>query len=220
MLVNGLVYPYVEVEQRKYRFLALNACNARFLRLRLVYENPDQPRRTPSGYANPKPGPAFVQYATEGGFLPMPVTLTGATPLNTLLLGCAERAEFTVDFSTVPAGTRLLLYNDAPAPFPVGGDPADDYYPGNPDTPTSTPGFGPNTRTIMQIRVKARVGAADPSRPLVLPPLDPPSLASQASGITPVELSLNEGFDSYGRLIQLIGGTTLPAGWHFRYPLY
>ena len=32
MLVNGSVYPYVQVEQRKYRFLALNACNARFLR--------------------------------------------------------------------------------------------------------------------------------------------------------------------------------------------
>ena len=71
----------------------------------------------------------------------------------------------------------------------------------------------------MEIRVKPRVGAPDLSRPLVLPPLDPPSLLSQANGLTPVELSLNEGFDSYGRLIQMVGGNIDPARWNFRYPL-
>ena len=195
MLVNGKVFPFVEVEQRKYRFLALNACSARFLRIRLVYEDPASAGEPKNGYANPKPGPAFVQYASEGGFLPVPVTLPGTSPLNTLLLGCAERAEFTVDFSAVPAGTKLLLYNDASAPFPSGDD-AVDYYPGNPVTPMAAPGVGPNARTIMQIRVKARVGAPDKVKPLVLPPLDPPSILSQAAGKTPVELTLNEDVDS------------------------
>ena len=37
MLVNGTVYPFLEVEQRQYRFRLLNACNARFLNPRLVY---------------------------------------------------------------------------------------------------------------------------------------------------------------------------------------
>ena len=37
ILVNGTVYPYVEVEQRQYRLRALNACNARFLNPRLYY---------------------------------------------------------------------------------------------------------------------------------------------------------------------------------------
>ena len=37
ILVNGTVYPYLELEQRQYRFRMLNACNARFLNPRLVY---------------------------------------------------------------------------------------------------------------------------------------------------------------------------------------
>ncbi len=37
ILVNGTVYPTLEVEQRQYRFRLLNACNARFLNPRLVY---------------------------------------------------------------------------------------------------------------------------------------------------------------------------------------
>ena len=157
MLVNGVVYPFVEVEQRKYRFMALNACNARFLRLRLVAEDPNVPGEPLGGYDTPTVGPAFVQYATEGGFLPAPVTLTGNTDLDTLLLAPAERAEWTVDFSTVSAGIKFLLYNDASAPFPVGDDPGNDYYPGNPDNLIQPdPGYGPNTRTIMQDHGKGR----------------------------------------------------------------
>ena len=76
---------------------------------------------------------------------------------HSLLLGCAERADVIVDFSAY-AGKTLILYNDAPAAFPA-LDPRYDYYTGNPDqtdtggAPTTQPGYGPNTRTIMQIRV-------------------------------------------------------------------
>jgi spore coat protein A, manganese oxidase len=217
MLVNGLVYPYVEVEQRKYRFLALNACNSRFLRLRIVYEDPNHPGEPKNGYANPQVGPAFVQYANEGGFLPAPVTLLGTTPQNTMLLGPAERAEWTIDFSSLPAGAKFLLYNDAPGPFPSGDD-ANDYYPGNPATPMAVAGKGPNTRTIMEFRVKARVGPVDVSKPLVLPAINPPSLLPQAGSVVPVELSLNEDFDSYGRLIQMVGSNIDQGGGFFGIP--
>ncbi len=37
-----------------------------------------------------------------------------------------------VDFSQVPAGSKLILYNDAPAPSPV-CDSRLDYYTGGPD---------------------------------------------------------------------------------------
>jgi spore coat protein A len=37
MLVNGTAYPYAEVEPRRYRLRILNACNTRFVTLRLVY---------------------------------------------------------------------------------------------------------------------------------------------------------------------------------------
>jgi len=121
-----------------------------------------------------KVGPSFIQIGTEGGFLPAPVVLPNL-PVNwnmdqtnfdfgnvnqgTLLLGPAERADVIVDFSAY-AGKTLILYNDAPAPFPA-IDPRYDYYTNHPDqtdtggAPTTQAGYGPNTRTIMQIRVAA-----------------------------------------------------------------
>ena len=49
-LVNGKVWPYLEVEPRKYRFRILNGSNSRFYRLRL------------------NSGQNFVQIGTDGGF--------------------------------------------------------------------------------------------------------------------------------------------------------
>ena len=117
-------------------------------------------------------GPSLIQIGTEGGFLPAPAVLPNQ-PVNynynrrdivvlnvqekTLFLGPAERADVIVDF-TGYEGQTLILYNDAPAPVPA-FDPRYDYYTGDPDqtatggAPTTLPGYGPNTRTIMQIRV-------------------------------------------------------------------
>ena len=126
-------------------------------------------------------GPAIVQIGTEGGLLPAPVVIP-STPvgynynrrdivvLNVedkgLFMGPAERADIVVDF-TAYAGKTLILYNDAPAPVP-GLDPRLDYYTGDPDqtdtggAPTTLPGYGPNTRTIMQIRVVPATGTVTP----------------------------------------------------------
>jgi spore coat protein A len=206
MLVNGTVYPTVSVQQRKYRFLVLNACNARVLTLRIV--KADATGLEPTSYTNPVVGPPLVQIGTEGGFLPAPVTLTGTSPATTLLMAPAERADLIVDFSRVAPG-KYLLYNDAPAPFPT-PDPRNDYYPGSPGAAAPTnPGEGPNTRTLMQIVVTPRVGAPDPSRPLSLPRMDPaPLLPAQNVAVTR-QLTLNEDFDTYGRLIQTIGTNVL-----------
>jgi FtsP/CotA-like multicopper oxidase with cupredoxin domain len=119
-------------------------------------------------------GPPLIQIGSEGGFLPNPVVIPSQpvayeydrrsiTVLNVgahaLFLGPAERADVIIDFSGVPAGARLILYNDAPAPVPA-FDSRLDYYTDDPDN-TATggalptfPGFGPNTRTIMQIQVE------------------------------------------------------------------
>ena len=210
MLANGLVFPTAHVEQRKYRLRVLNACNARFCTLRLFYA---QGAAFPDS-AEPDlraPGPPFVQIGAEGGFLPDPVLLDGSRDA-TLLLAPAERADLIVDFSDVPAGSILILYNDAAAPFPM-GDRAADYYPGARKNPTpSQPGFGPNTRTVMQIVVGPRIGAADPHAPLKLPPLDPaplvpPGVTALPPGIPVRHLTLNEDFDQFGRLIQRLGTT-------------
>ena len=117
-------------------------------------------------------GPEMIQIATEGGFLPAPVVLpnqpidwnvdvttfnAGNVNNGTLMLGPAERADVIVDFSQY-AGKTLILYNDAPAPWPA-PDPRYDYYTGNNDYTEegghegTRQGYGPNVRTVMQIKV-------------------------------------------------------------------
>ena len=123
-------------------------------------------------------GPDIVQIGTEGGFLPAPVVIPdqpitwnndmktftfGNVKDHSLLLGSAERADVIIDFSKY-AGKTLILYNDAPAGFPA-YDSRSDYYTGDLNqmdsggAPTTQAGFGPNTRTIMQIRVSGNVAA-------------------------------------------------------------
>ena len=116
-------------------------------------------------------GPDWIQIGNEGGFLPTPVVIpahvttwitdptrfdVGNVDQHSLLLAPAERADVIVDFSQF-RGKTLILYNDAPAAFPA-RQASYDYYTGNPDLypsgPHSTlPGYGPNTRTIMQVKV-------------------------------------------------------------------
>jgi FtsP/CotA-like multicopper oxidase with cupredoxin domain len=122
----------------------------------------------PGGVPDPRTaGPNVIQFANEAGFLPMPavhvpmpMALDPASLLEThggFYLGGAERADTVIDFSKY-AGKTLILYNDSTAPVP-GGDPRYDYFTGDPDqtpfggAPTTLAGFGPNTRTVMQIVV-------------------------------------------------------------------
>ncbi len=145
-----------------------------------LYPNLEWPTDGRNGGA-PDPataGPKWIQFATESGFLPAPAVIEqqpitwngdpttfnmGNVQDHSLLLGPAERADVVVDFSAY-AGKTLILYNDAPTAFPA-LDPRTDYYTGAPDmtdtggTKTPNAGFGPNTRTVMQIKVKA----ADPA---------------------------------------------------------
>lgn len=205
-VVNGTLYPYLEVDLTVVRFRILNAADDRFFNLHFYVADPTVV--TPDGRTNtevkmvpalatpgfpatwsadgreggvPDPatmGPDWIQIGTEGGFLPAPVVIppqpinwnndvtlfnAGNVTDHSMLIGPAERADVLVDFSQY-AGQTLILYNDAPAAFPA-NDPRYDYYTGKPDltssgsTPTTYPGYGPNTRTVMQVRVKAGTGA-------------------------------------------------------------
>ena len=113
VLVNGKVWPYLEVEPRKYRFRMLNASNARFYHLTLNESRWDGDRLGSSG-------PEFIQIGSDGGFLPAPVRLTDLT------IAPAERFDVVIDFSDAE-GKSFVLSNDAKAPFPDGDDvvPAD-----------------------------------------------------------------------------------------------
>jgi spore coat protein A len=103
MVVNGKSWPYLEVEQRRYRFRLLNGCNSRFLILK--FDN----------------GLSFYQIGSEGGFLSAPIQL------DQLLMAPAERADVIVDFTNVATGTEIILLNLGPdEPF-GGGTPGVDF---------------------------------------------------------------------------------------------
>ncbi|MGV8850467.1 MAG: fibronectin type III domain-containing protein, partial [Propionibacteriaceae bacterium] len=137
---------------------------------------------TPDETLSPK-GPNWIQIGSEGGFLPTPVVVpaqpttwitdptrfdVGNVDLHSLLLAPAERADVLVDFSAY-RGKTLILYNDAPAAFPA-RVPGYDYYTGGPDlspagAPSTLPGYGPNTRTVMQVKVSNAAPAVAFDRP-------------------------------------------------------
>ncbi len=94
VLVNGKVWPYLDVAQGKYRFRMLNGSGSRTYRLAL------------------SSGAPFTVIGTEGGLLAAPTSVTAIT------LGPGERADVVIDFAPHPAGTEILLLNSAPAPFP------------------------------------------------------------------------------------------------------
>ncbi|MEX8499719.1 hypothetical protein [Leptothrix ochracea] len=122
------------------------------------------------------PGPTLYQFGSDGGLLPHMTTVDPLpsnplydkgriTVLNVattgLWLAPGERADVVVDFSPY-AGKTLIAYNDMFSPVPA-ADIRDDYSVGigdrspNGGAEDSKPGFGPNTRTLMQFRVKAAV---------------------------------------------------------------
>lgn len=99
ILVNGKIWPYLEVEQRKYRFRILNASNERFYRMKL------------------DSGQSFIQIGSDGGLLETPVVLDEIT------IAPAERVDVIVDFSDQPVGTNIVLTNSANTPFDFGAPP-------------------------------------------------------------------------------------------------
>ena len=88
MLVNGKVWPFLDVEPRMYRLRILNGCNARILDLDIG-------------------GPQLWQIGAEGGMFDVPVNV------GRLVLAPAERADILVDFSKFP-GARLVMKNHKP----------------------------------------------------------------------------------------------------------
>jgi spore coat protein A len=101
-VINGAIYPYLEVEPRRYRLRVLNGANARFFELLFNLSK--------SVYSFPQPL-RFLQIGSDGGLLPSPV------PLSNVLLAPAERADLIVDFSSFK-GKTITLCNTAAAPFP------------------------------------------------------------------------------------------------------
>jgi spore coat protein A, manganese oxidase len=140
MLVNGNTWPFMEVEQRRYRYRFLNGCNSRFLIL---------------DFAN-IPGVEVWQIGNEGGFLAAPANLSAING-NKLLMGPAERADVVVDFTNVPLGSFVLGNVGPDDPF-GGGIPGVDFESANPET----------TGQVMEFRVIPAMSADTSTPPMFL----------------------------------------------------
>jgi spore coat protein A, manganese oxidase len=93
ILVNGKLFPYLEVEPRKYRFRVLNGSNGRAIHLTFV------------GSQQTSWFPKFHQIGSDQGLLASPVEVVRVR------LSPGERADLVFDFSTY-SGTNLVLRND------------------------------------------------------------------------------------------------------------
>ncbi len=185
IVVNGRTWPYLNVEQRRYRFRFLNGCQARFLILKLVTGDPAAPRPV-------TPALPFWQIGSEGGFLPQPVQL------DELLVAPAERADVIVDFTTVPEGSAVYLINEGPDQPYGGGVPETDF----PAAAWATTG------QVMKFSVGPIVGidsSTDPAS-LVLPAFTPLGAADNTRA-----LSLNEEDSSNVRVITDSQGNVVSA---------
>lgn len=91
IIVNGLVWPNMDVKQGLYRLRILDGSNSRFYQI---------------SFSN---GMAFTQIGSDGGYLKVPVELTSK------LVAPGERIDILVDFSTVAKGEKIVLKNTAEA---------------------------------------------------------------------------------------------------------
>jgi spore coat protein A len=111
IVINGKVWPFLNVEPRRYRFLFIDGSNARTYELFLV--NP----------VTKAMGPPIWQIGTDGGYLDAPVKIDpNVKPLDKLRLMPGERADVIVDFAGY-AGQTLILRNTGRTPYPKGTSP-------------------------------------------------------------------------------------------------
>ena len=94
ILVNGKVWPYLNVKKGKYRFRMLNGSTSRVYTLTLSN------------------GAPFWVLGTDLGLLAKPLRRT------TLTLTPGERMDVVIDFQPYGNGTEIILQNSAPAPYP------------------------------------------------------------------------------------------------------
>ena len=96
VMVNGKVWPYLQVDRGLYRFRILNGSNSRTYTLMF------------------SPFVWFVQIGSDGGLL------RSGVAKSTLTIAPGERADVIVDFGSQTPGQQIVLWNTAPAPYPSG----------------------------------------------------------------------------------------------------
>ncbi|MGB5344039.1 MAG: multicopper oxidase domain-containing protein [Thermoanaerobaculia bacterium] len=186
MVVNGMIWPKMDVEPRNYRLRFLNGCDSRFLAVQF-FEVPANAQDFSTVLSDPLD---FTVIGSDQGLAFSPTTV------DTLLMETGSRYDVIFDFKTVTPGNRVIMKNIG-GDEPFGGDLVTD----DPDLQV----FGETDR-IMAFDVVLPLDGA-------VPDVSPMNLGFGPNVGTPTRLrkvALFEGMDEFGRLQPLLG-TAEPA---------
>ena len=112
IVVNGKIWPKMEVEPRNYRLRLLNGCDSRFLAVQFFEVPSDAEDFSQAIQRQPLP---FTVIGSDQGLASSPTTV------DTLLLETGSRYDIVVDFKSVTAGNRVIMKNIG-GDEPFGGD--------------------------------------------------------------------------------------------------
>ncbi|HMB06504.1 MAG TPA: multicopper oxidase [Isosphaeraceae bacterium] len=163
IVVNGRTWPFLEVEQRRYRLRILNGCNSRTLILKM------------------EDGRPLWKIGSEGGFLRQPARC------GQLVIAPAERADVILDFTDAPLNAAVKLLNVGPdSPFQGLNRDGTLYSSSTDPAMQVTPSDASTTGQVMEFRVIPIVGSDSSTPPdqLQLPPIAPlgtPTLTRRVS---------------------------------------
>jgi FtsP/CotA-like multicopper oxidase with cupredoxin domain len=182
MVVNGLIWPKMDVEPRNYRLRLLNGTDSRFMAIEF-YEVPSGATDFSTVINGPLP---FTVIGSDQGLASAP------TSVNMLLSEPGSRYDVIFDFKTVAAGNRVIMKN-------IGGD-----EPFGGDIPG--PQVFSETDRIMAFDVLLPLDNAVPDvspKGINFGPVVPTPTRLR-------KVALFEGMDEFGRLQPLLG-TAEPA---------
>jgi len=199
MVVNGVSWPYLNVEPELYRFRLLNGCNSRFLILKF------------------DPSVPVYQIGAEGGFLPNPVNIANNSPYpGMILMSPAERADVIVDFRGKSNQSIKLLNLGPDEPF-GGGVIGTDFIAADPATTGQVMEF--RVGTTSSVPAGTFTEPTDLVLPLITPltataPARPVSLNEEESAVVfvPVDDNGDFVFDTKGTLWEVAANETPTEG--------
>ncbi len=187
MLVNGIIWPKMDVEPRNYRLRFLNGCDSRFLVVRF--------RAVSAGETTLANAGAPLQFQVIGSDQGL---ASQATAVDTLVMETGSRYDLIFDFSGLQ-GQRIIMENiagDTPFGFSFGDDldPVEDVFENR------------QTDRVMAFDVGGGPSVMDGFNAALIN-----QYAVNANEVDRVrKVALFEGTDEYGRLQPLLG-TAEPA---------
>jgi FtsP/CotA-like multicopper oxidase with cupredoxin domain len=208
MVVNGLIWPKMEVEPRNYRLRLLNGCDSRFLVVRFR-EAASTTSTDLTGAGSPIP---FTVIGSDQGLASSPTTV------DTLVMETGSRYDIIFDFDGL-YGKRIIMENiggDSPFGFAYGDDlEPEDVFPDRQtdrvmafdvnQTLSSVPDVTPHSAALSTYAASRKTDFGAYQLPIV-----PDRIR---------KVALFEGTDEFGRLQPLLG-TAEPATDYNGDPIY